>query len=262
MINLKFLLLSFLALILGLVLPVSAADNGSFYSNSQGKGYYQYYTPPPETQQDNETLDDFEDSYARPFVPADEVLYKMPAEEFQKLYTATLNYALTERNLDTYGDYARMIHMVNVRAKEFASLQVLYAQLNPRENENKFQGRSTRLAVNREKKKTLETYKDKYSLIYFYSPYCQFCRQFEPTLRNFIDKYGWEVERLDIYNEPEMGVAFGVTVTPTLKLVTLNEDVLSLSNGVITLAELEDRLYRYIRYLEGLTDNTSFIESM
>jgi thiol-disulfide isomerase/thioredoxin len=252
--KINFYLLIFLAFTLAF--PAVAAD---FYTGKEGTGYYQYAKP---GLPDNLTEYTVTSEYKRPFVPADEVLYTMPAEEFQKLYTSTLNHALTERNLDTYGDYARMIHMVNVRSKEFASLQVLYAQLHPPQNSNKLQGGTTRTEINRDKVKTLETYRDKYSLIYFYSPYCTFCQKFEPTIQNFINKYGWDVERVDIFNEPELGEAFEIAVTPTVKLVTPNEDILPISNGLISLADLEDRLYRYVRYLEGITVDLDFAESM
>jgi conjugal transfer pilus assembly protein TraF len=262
MIKTRFLTLSFLAFIL-FSAAAQAADNNSFYGGREGKGYYQYVKPNP--SQDNTTAvaaEEKVEGYKRPFVPTDEVLYKMPAEEFQKLYTATLNYALTERNLDTYTDYARLIHMVNIRAREFASLQVLYAQLHPRENENRFRGSATRIQLNKEKKKTLESYKDSYSLIYFYSPYCPYCQRFAPLLNSFIKQYDWQVEYIDISSEPEMAAAFGVTVTPTVKLVTPKEDILSINNGMVNLEDFENRIYRYIRYIEGITDDTSFIDLM
>jgi thiol-disulfide isomerase/thioredoxin len=256
----NFLVFSFLAFTI--VFSAIAADNGSFYSGPEGKGYYQYAKPDPAVEiPDNlSVIEDIPD-YKRPFVPPDEVLYKMPAEQFQELYTKTLNYALTERNLNTYGDYARMIHMVNVRAKEFASLQMLYAQLHPRADENEFTGSMTRIQINKEKVKVLSEVRDKYSLLYFYSPICPFCSKFEPLLKKFERDHGWEIEYVDIYNNPELGGYFEITATPTVKLVTPNENILPVNNGFVTLEEFEDRLYRFVRYLEGYTDDLTFSKS-
>jgi conjugal transfer pilus assembly protein TraF len=232
------------------------SDNRSFYGGKEGKGYYQYAEPEAEAAPDNNTKS------KRPVIPPDEVLYEMPAEEFQALYTATLNYALTKRNLDTYRDYARMIHMVNVRAKEFTSLHVLYAQLNPVEDENQFRGKTTRRLIDIQKSETLKAYSDRYGLIYFFSPQCPYCQKFKPLLDEFIEQYGFEVEYVDVTLEPELSEAFGITATPTVKMVTPKDDILSINNGMITLEDFETRIYRYIRYLEGITDELNFNKSM
>ncbi|MDR0453837.1 MAG: conjugal transfer protein TraF [Deferribacteraceae bacterium] len=226
-------------------LPVYA----EFYSVQKGKGYYQYQ----KFLQDNASK-----KYPRPEVPDNATLMSMPTQDFQKLVTETLSYALTERNLDTYADYARIQQHAFKRAEEFGSLHVLYGQLNPPADENEY----NRVLHDKERNQaiatTLKANKSEYGLIYFYSTTCAYCVQQTPLIQMFQERYGWEIEAVDINEKPNVAASFQVEITPTIKMVDRNRNVFPISNGVITLPDMEERAYRYIRYSRGETTDTTF----
>ena len=213
-----------------------------FYEKQTGKGYYQYHTP----KEDEKRL------------PDNETLMSMPAPAFQQLVTDTLNHALTVRNLDTYGDYARIQQLAFQRAEEFASLQVMYAQLHPVEDENV----RNRDLYDRELTSIIRGYlknnSSEYGFIYFYSPSCSYCAQQTPLLQSFQERHGWEIEAIDITQKPGLAERFEITVTPSLRMVDRDKNILPISNGLITLPELEERAYRFIRYLKGETSEVDF----
>jgi conjugal transfer pilus assembly protein TraF len=265
-----------LTLLIFSFLAFATSFAGDFYKG-KGEGYYQYYVKPPDKadkpEPDNITEEIFtpkeekEDDnkshvkiYVRPTVPPDEDLYIMPAQEFQLLYTDVLNYALTIRNLDTYADHVKMNKMANLRANEFGSLQVLYAQMYP-EPENQYNRSLRGDEVDSTVAGRLLAERNNYALIYFYSPTCPYCAKTTPLLIMFRERYGWEIESVNIDEKPYMADIFEVTTTPSLRLLDRRNNVFILSNGLISLPEIEMRAYRYIRLLAGETTERTFSEA-
>ena len=94
--------------------------------------------------------------------------------------------------------------------------------------------------------------KGDYGLLYFYSPTCEYCEEQEQIMRFFEDRYGWEIKRIDFTRERGLADRFGVTIVPTILLVYRNSaDAIPVSAGVISMAEMEDKIYRGIRLLAG-----------
>ena len=64
---------------------------------------------------------------------------------------------------------------------------------------------------------------------------------------------------MDISQNTSAAARFNISITPTLLLIEKGqEDYMSVAAGVITLTELERKLYRAIRYLQGSTRNDNF----
>lgn len=102
--------------------------------------------------------------------------------------------------------------------------------------------------------------RNSYALIYFTSPACGFCRKQDSILHYFIEKYGWQVKPVDISRQVVTAARFGIETTPTLLLIKKGmDDYMTVSVGVVTLTELERKLYRAIRYLKGETRDENFL---
>ena len=94
--------------------------------------------------------------------------------------------------------------------------------------------------------------RDDFGLLFFYSPTCEYCEEQEQIMRYFEDRYGWEIKRIDFTQESTLADMFGVTIVPTILLVYRNsKEAIPVSAGVISLSEMEDKIYRGIRLLAG-----------
>lgn len=95
---------------------------------------------------------------------------------------------------------------------------------------------------------------------FFISSGCGFCEKQAGILAYFRDKYGWQIKTVDISRNINAGVRFNVTITPTLLLIKKGQEkYMTVTSGVIALTELERKLYRAIRYLEGNPRNDNFL---
>jgi len=107
---------------------------------------------------------------------------------------------------------------------------------------------------------TIGTAGNNHALIFFVSPGCDFCEQQAQILAYFTDKYDWPIKIVDTRRQIQAASRFNITITPTLLLVKKGADKsLTVSTGVITLSELERKLYRSIRYLQGNIQGDHFL---
>lgn len=107
---------------------------------------------------------------------------------------------------------------------------------------------------------TINRAENDHAMIFFVSPGCSFCEKQAGILAYFVEKYGWQIKVVDISQNVNAGVRFNVTITPTLLLIKKGqENYMSVSNGVIALTELERKLYRAIRSLQGNTQGDNFL---
>jgi conjugal transfer pilus assembly protein TraF len=94
--------------------------------------------------------------------------------------------------------------------------------------------------------------KPNFALIMFTKTGCGFCDAQKGILQFFIQKFRWPVKYVDIGKSPSVIAKFGVEQTPTLLLIKKGEEnYIPLSSGVISLDDLETRVYESIRYLNG-----------
>ena len=106
---------------------------------------------------------------------------------------------------------------------------------------------------------TIRNTREEFALIYFYRPDCRFCQVEDMILRYFIDKYGWEVKRVNILEEPEAATRFNVFTVPYIMIVYRDTGkYMPATVGVASLAELEHAIFRAIRYMKGITGPSNF----
>jgi conjugal transfer pilus assembly protein TraF len=99
-----------------------------------------------------------------------------------------------------------------------------------------------------------------HALLFFISPGCGFCEKQARILTYFMEKYGWQIKTVNIRTNVNAAARFNITTTPTLLLIKQGQqDYMTVTTGVIALTELERKLYRAIRYLQGHTQGDNFL---
>lgn len=94
--------------------------------------------------------------------------------------------------------------------------------------------------------------REEFALLYFFSPGCRYCTEQGAILGHFVEKYGWEIRKIDTEEETGISSVFGIETTPTLLLVYRgSRDHITVSAGVASLLEIEEKLYRGIRLLKS-----------
>lgn len=240
---------------------VFAAD---FYSD-RDRGWYKYEIVPEKP--DNETVYD-NLTYAhlvKPEIPSLEELSTMPSEKFAKLFKDVQDYAMSYRTLENFDTFAKMRSVMVARALEFTNVGTLWAQLNPEDTgeswfpNSGFGQDAYRTQANQLRLSYIQENKDNFGLIYFFRPDCQYCQKQTPLIQYFEDMTGWIVKRVNTNEMPQAMLRFNIQTVPSIILLEREtKRFLPVSNGIMTYEEIEERLYRTIKYLKGESDEKNF----
>ena len=193
-------------------------------------------------------------------------LYDMYPDQFQKLLKVRLKTAVqfpTEENVD---DYVKMQDIARRKAAAFTaavqfvtqkkaarySLNVAYPQTTP--------GIEARVQMEqKEITATIRAARNDHAILFFWKPGCGYCEKQVGILKYFTEKYGWQIKPINILKKTDLAERFNITETPTLLLIQQgNEKFMPLAVGVISLTDMEHRLYRAIRYMNGDTGIDTF----
>jgi conjugal transfer pilus assembly protein TraF len=196
-----------------------------------------------------------------------ETLWNMHPDDFQNLLNGLQKKAVqapTERNILEYltmQDVARRKALAYTNAVQYVTqkhtglfnINQVYPVAGP--------GVSARVQLQQEEiAGTINRARDDHALLIFTSPGCPYCVRQEQILSFFAERYGWQIKTVDISRQPEAASRFNITVTPTLLLIKRGQEAyMPVATGVITLSELERKLYQAIRYLRGDTAMDSFM---
>ena len=264
-----------LGLCLALLLPVWAgatvpSEPASFYQESK-HGWFWYEDPAPMLEHDQEPA-----SASKPAatVPRDvslahyttQELWTMHPDDFQHLLTGLHKKAVqfpTEQHILEYLSiqdlarrkalaYANATQYVTQKRADLFSLNQVYPTSSP--------GVAARVQVQQEERSgTISAARSDHALLFFVAPGCGFCDKQAQILASFIDRYGWQVKPVDIVREPNLALRFNITTTPTLLLIRQDQQQsMAIATGVVTLPEIERKLYQAIRSLRGETTLESF----
>jgi len=196
-----------------------------------------------------------------------EELWNMHPDDFQNLLNGLQKKAVqapTEQNILEYltmQDVARRkalaytngVQYVTQKHTGLFNINQVYPMAGP--------GVSARVQLQQDEiSGTINRARDDHALIMFTSPGCPYCVRQEQILAYFAERYGWQIKSVDISRKPEAASRFNITVTPTMLLIKRGqESYMPVATGVITLSELERKLYQAIRYLRGETSMDSFM---
>lgn len=243
---------------------MTALPDSGFYNAVPKQGWYWYHnTVPPKKHKIAPTE---KSPVIRDYT--EKQLYDMYPDQFQKLLKERLKIAVqypTEQNVEEYlsmQDIARRkaaafteaVKFVNQKDAARYSLNNVYPQTTPGIEERA-------LLEQQEIDSTIVDARNDHAILFFWRPGCGFCQRQIGILQYFTQKYHWQIKPINIMQRPNLAERFNITETPTLLLIKKgNEKYMALSVGVISLNQMEKRLYRAIRYLDGDTGIDTFTQ--
>lgn len=269
-------------LVAGFLVFVSASchaqgEGGPQFYEKQKEGWFWYHDPAPvpeeEKGQGESQVQQIPQQKENKYRGTDleqvslEELWKMYPDDFQELLDHVQNLAVqapTEENTLRYlvmQDVARRKALAYTNSAMYVTqkygnlfnVNQVYPTSRP--------GVTARVQMqNQEIGQTIADARNNHALIYFTSPTCGFCEKQNGILAYFVEKYGWTIKPVDISQQPSVAARFGIETTPTLLLIKKGmEDYMTVSVGVVALTELERKLYRAVRYLQGKTKDDNFL---
>ncbi|PKN69021.1 MAG: conjugal transfer protein TraF [Deltaproteobacteria bacterium HGW-Deltaproteobacteria-12] len=242
---------------------VIADDDGVMFYKERKTGWWWYQDPKQESKNSEDEKLTLKPIKVVPSIAAipDELLWNLHPDQFQELLLAMQKKAVQNPTERAMADYTRMLDMARRKSVVFANASMLYVQQHPEYDVAAADPITTpgRVATTKQTTKAIE---DKikwavgsYGLIYFYSQECQYCEAQTPILKYFAEKYNWEIQPYDTKIDTKVAQTFNVTVTPTILIVgRKNGEYLIVSSGVVSLPDMEERIYRGVRLLEGETN--------
>jgi conjugal transfer pilus assembly protein TraF len=242
--------------------PALADDNDVNFYKEKKTGWWWYHDPKPEIKNKEEEKLDLKPVKPVPSIAhmPDETLWNLHPDQFQELLLELQKKAVQNPTESTMADYTRMLDMARRKSVVFANASMLYVQQHPEYDVAAADPITTPGKV-ATIKQTAQDMEDKinwaagnYGIIYFYSQDCPYCEAQTPILKYFGEKYNWEIKPYDTKTDSKVAEAFNAAVTPTILLIgRKNGEYLIVSSGVISLPDMEERIYRGIRLLEGET---------
>lgn len=225
------------------------------FSEEITKGYFWYVDPPKEDLKEESTLP------PAPLAPtqlSQEEMFKMHPDQLAKHLEDSHKWAIYTLEESDYKDYLLVLDVARKKARAATSVQAAVLLNNPSLNPNTDYpvtnaGRITKkqetdAVIN----KRLITESSKYALGFFVSQTCGYCKDQVPTLQLFQDRTGWNIETIDVDQQPAVAERFGATVTPMLILIKRNsKDWMPVAVGLESLPKIEQNTYKSIRLLEG-----------
>ncbi len=192
-------------------------------------------------------------------------LSSLSVDELKKVLEERLKLAIDDPTPDNVLAYIKAKDVALKKSLAFANTYSLVIQMNPEFTNTGYYpvanpGANALYSMRTEEiESTIKNTREEFALIYFYRPDCRFCQVEDMILRYFIDKYGWEVKRVNIIEEPETATRFNVFTVPYIMIVYRDTGkYMPATVGVASLAELEHAIFRAIRYMKGITGPSNF----
>jgi len=194
-----------------------------------------------------------------------EKLWKMHPDDLKSLLSEFHKKTIMEPTESNMYEYLVVLDIVRRRSLAVANLQMATIQKYPdldvgpdypitspgRKSFLKQRFDEIESKINKEK--------NNFGLIYFYSPNCSYCSEQSNILNYFVDKYKWETKRVDIEKNTKAASRFNIQRVPFIIIVSKKSgDYYPISLGVVSLSDMEERIYRSIRLLNNETTMEEF----
>ncbi|BCO09271.1 thiol reductase thioredoxin [Desulfolithobacter dissulfuricans] len=234
----------------------AVAEEKKFYDDSK-RGWFWYEDPPPEEEPEKP-----EEKPARP-VPSlqaytTEELWNMHPDDFQELLMALQKKAVQYPTEENVLEYLTIQDIARRKAAAYANVAAYVVQKHGQFDVAQaypaaMPGVKARVRQQRQEIASVITNaKDDHALLFFTNPDCGYCAEQRQILAYFTERYGWQIKTIDTTIDPGIAARFNISITPTLMLIRRDRpDYLTVTTGVVSLADLERRLYRAIRLLRG-----------
>jgi len=238
----------------------TAMAETAYYMHSPQQGYYWRNEPPPPPPEEEDTKRVEPPKQEKLSIDnyTEQQLYRLHPTQYDALIMATHENMTASPTPENSEKFMRLLDIARRRALGVANLVKFTIMKNPQYNLERdipiAQGAQvvkTRLEGQEQANKIRSSRRD-FGLVYFYSTTCSYCVEQSGVVDIFAKRSGWEIEEVDVNTRPALAAKFNIQTTPTIVLIRRGvKDFLTLSVGVATLRELEERVYQAIRYLNG-----------
>lgn len=237
-------------------LPTIAAGQEQQFYNDTKQGWFWYEEPAPEPEEETEL------PTTRP-VPilneySTEQLWDMHPDDFQALLMDFQKKAVQKPTEANVLEYLTMQDLARRKAAVYANVASYVFQKHAgldlgRDYPVTAPGVVARVKMQKDEiTATIQAAAEDHALLYFFSPECPYCLEQQQILRFFTGRYGWQVKGIDVEENSHAAARFNINVTPALLLIRKgHEEYIPVASGVVALEEMERRLYRSIRLLNG-----------
>jgi conjugal transfer pilus assembly protein TraF len=264
--SLIFFSLLFCLILLATFTHAAGTEDNTFYDKTR-QGWFWYEDPRVPQEKPNDRPETIPHKTLSLDAYAIEDLWNMHPDDFQNLLNGVQKQAVqfpSEQNVLEYltiQDIARRkalayTHTASYVTQKYSNLfgmNQVYPTAGP--------GVTARVQMQRDEiAETIGQGKADHALLFFINPRCSYCDKQKQILAYFIEKYAWQIRIVDTDKEPDAAMRFNITVTPTLLLIKKGHDQsMPIASGVVTLSELERKLYQAIRYLQGARAGENFL---
>jgi conjugal transfer pilus assembly protein TraF len=223
------------------------------------KGYW-WYEVKPEPQKEEEPSQKEEAAPARKLPEMKDYslqqLWEMHPDDFAPLLTEFQKKAVQSPTEGNVKEYFVIQDIAMRKARTYSNVASSIVQKYPALSRSKEYPASIpgQAAFQRQKvqeiQSKIDSAKEEFALLYFYSPYCEYCKEQAPILEFFTQKHAIGIKGINIVEAPAMASQFRVYGVPAILLIRKgSEETYPVSSGVVSLDVLEDRIYRGIRLM-------------
>ncbi len=251
-----------LTLIQSLVIAAPVAperdQEASQQTDDAKRGYWWYRDPPPAEKQDKKEPTHSSEREPLGPLPSYSQIMDMHPEEFRKVFKDRMDEAVwrpTPQNVYNWmlvKDVARRKALAFTQVSQFMLLRNPEMNIAPDQPMDDF-ARPVKVRQMTEERRTMLVNNQRmFALLYFRSETCIYCQAQDNVLKYFQANTGWEIKTIDVDRDAAAAETFGVRVTPTLYLIYRNsKDYMPVGVGPTTANDLEDNIYRAMRFLKG-----------
>ena len=236
-----------------LTISVHAGEKQEGFYEERRHGYYWYEDEKAKEQQ-----------APLPTYTYDE-LWNMDPDAFQKHLSAVTKRAVQSPTEENAIEFLKLKDIATQKSMAFASVMTLVSQQHPEYSSDKASpvtapGKRAQLqARDTEIQDTIFNEKENFALVMAVRQGCGYCDEQENILRQFESLYNWQVRTVDIDKTPAFSGKFNIQITPTLLMVHRDGEHMIISSGVISMSDIEKRIYRSIRLMNGDIDKTQYL---
>jgi len=233
----------------------ASCEQKKFYDDTK-RGWFWYEDPVVEKKDEEQRPEQTQAPSLRSYTI--EKLWGMHPDEFQSLLKEIQKKAVQNPTEENVLEYLTIQDVARRKAAAYANVVAYVIQKHPELDlaqayPTATPGVNARVRQQRhEIASVITSAKNDHALIYFMQQGCPYCVEQSRILAYFTDKYDWQVKAIDIHARPGLAARFGIEITPSLLLIKKGHaEYWPVSVGVVSLTELEERLYRAIRLLRG-----------
>lgn len=238
--------------------PPFTEENGKAYYGDAKRGWWWYEKIPLEKKDRDEKAEDGKKRSPRLSDYTMEELWNMYPDDFQAVLMAFQKKAVQVPSENNVREYYVVQDIARRKSLAFANVSAAVMQKYPdlsvaADYPITAPGRNAEVSQRTDEiESRIRSAREEFALIYFSSVGCPYCAEEGSILGRFVEKYGWDIREIDIEREAAVSSVFGIETTPTLLLIYRGSaDHITVSAGVASLSEIEEKLYRGIRLLKN-----------